>query len=78
MEKTPSEIVTDAFCKSFEVVADEAVGLVYEGIEEWDSIGHMMMVSELETSIGKSIELDDIISISDFQTCVAVIEKYLP
>ena len=72
-----AQIVTEVFAKSFEIDEASVPSLVYEGIDEWDSIGHMMMIAEMEDRLGCQIELDDIISISDFDSACSVAEKYL-
>ena len=41
--------------------------LKYESIEEWDSIGHMSLIAELEVSFEISMEMDDIIDFSSYE-----------
>ena len=41
--------------------------LKYNDIPEWDSIGHMTLMSELEEGFKISIETDDIIDFSSFK-----------
>jgi len=47
-----------------EVVTDD---LEYNSIPEWDSIGHMTLMSALEEKFDISIETDDIIDFSSFK-----------
>ncbi len=50
--------------------------LKYQDIPEWDSIGHMTLVSELESAFSISIETDDIVDFSSFQKGIEILEKY--
>ena len=42
-------------------------GLEYNSIPEWDSIGHMSLISELEQAFKISIETDDVIDFSSYK-----------
>ena len=48
----------------------------YNDIPEWDSIGHMTLMSELEEGFKISIETDDIIDFSSFKKGTEILEKY--
>ena len=41
--------------------------LEYQSITEWDSIGHMTLMSELENVFNISIDTDDIVDFSSFK-----------
>ena len=52
-----------------------------EGIEdneipEWDSIGHMTLMTGLEEGFGISIETDDIVDFSSFKKGIEILKKY--
>ena len=49
--------------------------LKYNEIEEWDSIGHMSLMSAIEDEFKISLETDDIIDFSSFKK-VRKSEKY--
>ena len=54
-----------AFMTSFSI--DESVlgdDLLYNSIPEWDSVGHMSMIAELEEVFEVMLEMDDIIDFS--------------
>ena len=38
----------DAFCRSFLVTVEQLPDLQYQGIEAWDSVGHMALMGALE------------------------------
>ena len=50
--------------------------LKYNDIPEWDSIGHMTLVSALEDGFKISIETDDIIDFSSFKKGIQILKKY--
>ena len=48
----------------------------YNEIPEWDSIGHMTLMSGLEEGFSISIETDDIVDFSSFKKGMEILEKY--
>jgi acyl carrier protein len=50
--------------------------LKYQEIEEWDSIGHMGLVSALEDEFSITFETDDIIAYSSYKEGLEILKKY--
>ena len=50
--------------------------LKYNEIDEWDSIGHMTLVSALEEEYKITFETDDIIDFSSFKRGLEILKKY--
>ena len=48
----------------------------YNEIPEWDSIGHMTLISELEEGFSITIETDDIVDFSSFKKGIDILKKY--
>ncbi len=48
----------------------------YNDIPEWDSIGHMTLMSALEDSFNITLETDDIIDFSSFKKGIQILKKY--
>ena len=48
----------------------------YNEIPEWDSIGHMTLMSGLEEGFNISIETDDIVDFSSFKKGIEILKKY--
>ena len=48
----------------------------YQDMPEWDSIGHMTMISNLEEAFKISIDTDDIIDFSSFKKGIQILKKY--
>ena len=50
--------------------------LEFNQIDEWDSIGHMTLISELEEKFSISIDTDDVIDFSSFVKGKEILSKY--
>ena len=48
----------------------------YNEIPEWDSIGHMTLMSSLEEKFSISMDTDDIVDFSSFGKGIEILEKY--
>ena len=48
----------------------------YNEIPEWDSIGHMTLMSSLEEKFSISMDTDDIVDFSSFEKGMEILEKY--
>ena len=66
-----------AFMTAFDIDAS-ALGpdLKYESIQEWDSIGHMGLIAELEDAFEISMEMDDIIDFNSYEKGIKIMKKY--
>tara|TARA_X000000950_G_scaffold135262_1_gene168317 strand:- start:170 stop:409 length:240 start_codon:yes stop_codon:yes gene_type:complete len=67
----------EIFVKSLSIKENQFSNeLKYNEIPEWDSIGHMTLISGLEEGFGISIETDDIIDFSSVKKGEEILEKY--
>jgi|TARA_B110000027_G_scaffold91458_1_gene96753 acyl carrier protein len=48
----------------------------YNDVPEWDSIGHMTLMSDLEDGFKISIDTDDVIDFSSFKKGIQILKKY--
>ena len=48
----------------------------YNEVDEWDSIGHMTLISALEEEYKITFETDDIIDFSSFKKGIEILKKY--
>ena len=48
----------------------------YNEVPEWDSIGHMTLISNLETAFKITMETDDVTGFSSFVEGKKILEKY--
>lgn len=63
---TNYEKYVNLFAETFSVTAQEAETLEYQGISEWDSVGHMGLISAIEDTFDIMMDTDDIIDLSSF------------
>ena len=49
--------------------------LEYNSIPEWDSIGHMTLISALEDKFNITVETDDVIDFSSFKKGMEILSK---
>ena len=72
-ENSYKEIFKSSLNIQDEQVTDQ---LKYNDIEEWDSIGHMSLVSAIEDKFKISLETDDIIDFSSYKEGIKLLKKY--
>ena len=74
----PMSMYVKCYQNAFNIDSPEGIEhLEFEGVAEWDSIGHMSLVSELEDHFKISIKLDDVIAWSSFQIGLGILaDKY--
>ena len=65
-----------AFSSTFSIDEDNLTNLEYNNIDEWDSIGHMTLIAEIEQQFEISIETDDVIDFSSFKKGKEILKKY--
>lgn len=51
--------------------------LAYQSIPQWDSITHMILISEIESEFNISIDTDDVIDMSSFAKAREIVQKYI-
>ena len=70
------EKYTQVFVEMFGKSADEVKNLHYQDIIEWDSVGHMTLVSSLEDAFDIMLETDDIIDFDSYEKGIEILKKY--
>ncbi len=73
---TNLEKYTNAFTSTFDIKPEETADLKYQGIEAWDSVGHMGLVAAIEDAFGIMLEADDIVDLSSFEKGKEILKKY--
>ena len=67
----------DIFIKSLVIESKKFnENIKYNEITEWDSIGHMTLMSGLEEGFSITKETDDIIEFSSFKKGMSILKKY--
>jgi acyl carrier protein len=57
--------------------AQGADRLLYNEVEGWDSVGHMMLVAGLEQEFDCMLDMDDILEMSSFAKAVEIMGRYV-
>ena len=71
------EKYSEIFKNSLNVVKEKInENLKYNEIDEWDSIGHMTLMSGLEEAFNITMETDDIVDFSSFKKGIELLKKY--
>ncbi len=67
----------DAFRRGLSLSEDIDVSLVeYDKIPEWDSVGHMTLIAEVEDTFDITFDVDDIIEFSSYTRGKELLTKY--
>jgi len=64
------------FIETFSIEKKALNDLVYNKIEQWDSIGHMSLIADLEDKFKITFETDDIIDFSSYKKGKKILKKY--
>lgn len=73
---TNLEKYTNVFVETLQITAEQCEGLQYQGVELWDSVGHMTLVAAIEDAFDIMMETDDIIDFSSFEKGKELLAKY--
>ena len=72
-----SKIYKDVFINYLSIESNKfSEKLKYNEIPEWDSIGHMTLMSGLEDAFKIALETDDIIDFSSYEKGKEILKKY--
>jgi len=66
----------NSFKKTLMVDESALIGLKYQDIAAWDSVGHMALMTALEEEFGIELDIDDIIEFSSFEVGQTILSKY--
>ncbi len=55
-----------AFIETLGVSADELSDLVYKGVDQWDSVGQLSLMSAIEEAFGIMLSPDDMIDFDSY------------
>lgn len=74
---TNKEKYAQVFIDSFSITSDQLnENLVYQSVQQWDSIGHMGMIAALEEAFDIMMETDDIIDFGSYTKGIEILAKY--
>ena len=73
---TNLEKYNNVFVENLQVPVDQLATLKYQGVELWDSVGHMTLVAALEDAFDIMMDTDDIIDLSSYEKGKEILKKY--
>lgn len=73
---TNLEKYNNVFVENLQVTEDQLATLKYQGVELWDSVGHMTLVAALEDAFDIMMDTDDIIDLSSYEKGKGILKKY--
>lgn len=65
----------NVFKETLEVSDEQLEGLQYQGVELWDSVGHMTLVANIEDAFDIMLETDDIVDFSSYAKGMEILAK---
>jgi acyl carrier protein len=69
--------VKAAFVEALDLASDTNVEALEIGKNpEWDSLGHMALVAELEGRFGISLETDDVVAMTSYATSLEILRRH--
>lgn len=72
---TNKEKYNNAFVKGLGVKEDILETLNYQEVVEWDSVGHMGLISEIEEAFDIMFDTDDIIDFSSYKKGIEILKN---
>ena len=72
---TNLEKYKEAFVKGLEIGAEGVESLEYQGIPQWDSVGHMGLIAAIEDSFDIMMDTDDIIDLNSYEKGREILAK---
>jgi len=72
---TNMEKYKKAFVEGLEISEEQVEGLEYQSISEWDSVGHMSLVAQIEEAFDIMMDTDDIIDFSSYEKGKEILSK---
>ena len=63
------------FCDTLQISEEQLNGLEYQGVELWDSVGHMTLMAELEDAFDIAMGTEDIVNFNSYETGMDILSK---
>ncbi len=71
------EKYNDVFCRILNVNADVLnENFTFKAVEQWDSVAHLSLISELEEVFDVFFESEDILHYGSYKNGIKILERY--
>jgi acyl carrier protein len=74
MDEKLIQIISTSFNIPASSVNDD---LEYQSIPQWDSISHMLLISDIEANFNIVIDTEDVLNLSSVKKAKEILKKYL-
>ena len=75
-KKNALSIYDEVFMKTFAIKKQKLKNLKYQDIKNWDSVGHMSLVTSLEKKFKIELEINHIVDFSSYEKGKKILAKY--
>jgi acyl carrier protein len=73
----PQQNLQEVIAKAFGIAPNDITDeLEYQSIPEWDSVSHLVLVTELENAYGITIEMEDVLTMGTVAKIKELLKKY--
>lgn len=74
---TPQDELVNGFASALGIARDKVTEtLAYRSIPEWDSVGHMSLIAELESRFNVMLDTDEILDLSSVAAAKQILGKH--
>lgn len=70
------EKLSEVFVSTFGIAEAEVPGAAFKVTKQWDSVGHVNLMSAIEEAFDISLEPDDILDFTSFDVGVSILQRY--
>ena len=70
------KVYNEVFTKTLGIKEAKLKKLNYQGVDSWDSVGHMNLMAVIEKKFKIEMDIDDIIDFSSFKEGIKILSKY--
>ena len=69
--------IQEVFAKALGIdIAKVTDSLTYQSIPQWDSLSHMILISEIENAYGVMLDTDEVLDLSSVAKARAILAKH--
>ncbi|MBO4687292.1 MAG: acyl carrier protein [Clostridiales bacterium] len=72
---TNLEKYKEAFINGLELKTTDVENLKYQAVQEWDSVGHMSLITAIEDAFDIMMDTEDIVELNSFEKGKEILSK---
>ena len=73
---TNLEKYTKVFAETLSIDPSTAEGVTFQSVPQWNSVGHMILIANMEMEFNIEFEPDDIINYNSYQVGIDMLRNY--